>query len=188
MPLDIVAHSFGALVALDFALDHMDRIHALVLAEPPAFWAVSREELRTASDMHKMYELLRTFGPAIEPTDQQFVSFLTAISNSDVKPPASTGAEWKAWTSSRSALRGFSVIADHADDVRRLENFRRPVLIVTGSKTISFHRRIDDILATHLHMVERAELPGDHGAPVALQVEFVSTIKAFLMRHRSHHP
>jgi len=193
MPLDIVAHSFGALVALDFALDHADRIHTLILAEPPAFWVVPREELRASSDMCTMYDLLRTFGPTIEPTDEQFVSFLGAISNSDVRPSAPTGAEWKAWASSRSALRGFSVVADHADDVRRLKSFRRPVLIMTGFNTISFHRRIDDILATHLPMVERAELPGDHGAPVALQAEFISTIKAFLMRHResedsSRHP
>jgi pimeloyl-ACP methyl ester carboxylesterase len=183
MPLDIVAHSFGALVALDFALDHADRIHTLLLAEPPAFWVVPREELQAASDMRTMYELLRTFGPTIEPTDEQFVSFLGAISNSDLRPSAA-GAEWKAWDSSRAALRGFSVVADHPDDVRRLKNFRRPVLIMTGSNTISFHRRIDDILATHLPMVERAELPGDHGAPVASPAEFISTIQAFLMRHR----
>lgn len=39
-PLDVVGHSFGALVALDLALNHPDRIRTLVLDEPPAFWVV----------------------------------------------------------------------------------------------------------------------------------------------------
>ena len=33
---DLVGHSLGALVALDFALDHPDRVRTLILAEPPA--------------------------------------------------------------------------------------------------------------------------------------------------------
>jgi pimeloyl-ACP methyl ester carboxylesterase len=181
-PLDIVGHSFGALVALDFALDHPDRVHKLILAEPPAFWVVPLEELRATADMRKMYELVRTFGPTIEPTDDQFVRFLCAVGNCNVKPPARTGAEWEVWVSCRAALRGFSVIADHTDDVNRLKNFRRPVLVMTGSSTISFHRRIDDILATHLPLAESTELPGDHGAPVSVQDEFVSKMRAFLAR------
>lgn len=181
-PLDIVAHSFGALVALDFALDHPDRVHTLVLVEPPAFWIVPPEELQATADMRMMYQLLRTFGPTIEPTDDQFVRFLGAVSNSNVKPPARNGAEREVWDSCRSALRGFSVIADHTDDVHRLKNFRRPVLVMTGSSTISFHRRIDDILVTHLPLVEYTELQGDHGAPVTAQDEFISKMRGFLAR------
>lgn len=173
-PLDIVGHSFGALVALDFALDHPERVHTLILAEPPAFWVVGPEELRATADMRMMYELVRTFGPTVEPTDDQFVRFLCAVGNCNVKPPARSGA----------ALRGFSVIADHTDDVNRLKNFRRPVLVITGSGTISFHRRIDDILVTHLPLAERTELPGDHGAVVSAQDEFISKMRAFLARHR----
>ena len=172
-PLDIAGHSFGGLVALDFALDHPDRVHTLILAEPPAFWAVPPEELRATTDMRMMVELLHTFGPAIEPTDDQFARFLQAVGSSNVKPPARTG----------EALRGFSVIADHTDDVSRLKNFRRPVLLITGSSTISFHRRIDDILATHLPLAERTQLPGDHAAPVSAQDGFISKVRAFLMQH-----
>ena len=38
-PIDLVGQSFGALVALDFALDQPDLVRTLVLFEPPAFWA-----------------------------------------------------------------------------------------------------------------------------------------------------
>ena len=39
-PADFVGQSFGALVALDFALDHPDLARTLALFEPPVFWAV----------------------------------------------------------------------------------------------------------------------------------------------------
>ena len=182
-PVDLVGHSFGALVALDFPLDHADRVRTLVLAEPPAFWVVSPEELHATADMRAMYELGREFGPTDEPTDEQYVRFLCALGNCGVKPPSRTEAGWEEWVSRRSALRGLSVVSAHVDDINRLKTFRRPVLIVTGSNTVSFHRRINEILATHFPMVERVELPGGHGASASAQEEFVNKMRAFIAQH-----
>jgi pimeloyl-ACP methyl ester carboxylesterase len=182
--IDLVGHSFGALVALDFALDHQDRVRTLILAEPPAFWVVAPEEILGAEDMRTMYELVRTLGPTIEPSDDQLVRFQCALGNCGVKPPARTEAGWEDWVLRRSALRGLSVVATHVDDVNRLKTFRRPVLVVTGSSTVSFHRRINDILATHLARAERAELPGGHGASASAKDQFVDKIRAFLAQHR----
>ena len=77
--MDLVGHSFGALVALDFALDRPDRARTLVLAEPQAVGVVPPEELTANGTMREMVELLRTFGPADEPTDQQLVRFRTLL-------------------------------------------------------------------------------------------------------------
>jgi pimeloyl-ACP methyl ester carboxylesterase len=181
--VDVVGHSFGALVALDFALDHPDRVRTLVLAEPPAFWVVGSEERRATADMRAMDDLLRTLGPTIEPTDDQLVRFQCALGNCGLEVPRSTDPGWDDWVSRRSALRGLSAVASHADDISRLKSFRRPVLIVTGSNTVSFHRRINDVLATYLRSAERAELPGGHGATSTAREEFVRVVDAFLTRH-----
>jgi pimeloyl-ACP methyl ester carboxylesterase len=185
--LNVVGHSFGALVALDFALDHPDRVRTLVLAEPPAFWVVGSEERRTTADMRRMEDLLRALGPTSEPTDDQLAQFQCALGNCGLKAPAPTDPGWNDWTSRRAALRGLSAVASHADDIGRLKRFPRPVLVVTGSNTVSFHRRINDILATDLPLAEREELPGGHGAPSAAQADFVRIIEAFLARHPSGH-
>ncbi len=65
--VDVVGWSFGGVVALDFALNHPDRVRTLALFEPPAFWAVSPEELRTMPDLQRMVELSRELVPGARP-------------------------------------------------------------------------------------------------------------------------
>jgi pimeloyl-ACP methyl ester carboxylesterase len=183
-PVHLVGHSFGALVALDFALDHPDRVQTMVLAEPPAFWVVPPEKLRADAEMRGMVELTRTFAPAHEPTDEQLVQFQARLGRTEATPPAQGQPGWEEWASRRSALRGLSAVPNHWDDPVRLRGFRRPVLIITGKDTVGFHRRINDVLAAGLPEVERVELPGGHRASVAAREEFVSELRAFLARHR----
>ena len=181
--VDVVGHSFGALIALDFALDHPDRIRTLVLAEPPAFWVVPPQELRAISDMRAMYELCLSLGPNVDPTDGQLVSFLALLGNSEAKPPAQADSAWANWIFRRSALRGLSVVAKHNDQIDRLKDLRKPVLIVTGSNTVSFHRRIDELLANDVPNAEKTEIPGGHGAPASAKTEFLFAITQFYSRH-----
>ena len=182
-PLDIVGHSYGALVALDYALDHPHRVRTLVLAEPPAFWVVPPQELQQESDFRSMIELTRELTAERTPTDDQLVRFRCAL-GACVEPPPMGTPERQDWERRRVALRGLSVVAAHDDDPDRLRRFTRPVLILTGSQTVRFHRRIDDLLAAALPKAERAELSGGHNAPAAVPDAFVQALTAFLTRHR----
>ena len=132
-----------------------------------------------------MYELVQRLVPGHEPTDEEYVRFLCGLGNCNAKPSAPGDLDWENWLVRRSALRGLSVIPAHTDTPDRLRGFRRPVLIMTGSNTVRFHRRINEILAQTLPMAERVELGGGHtlGAPVSAVEEFVATLQAFLVRH-----
>jgi lipase len=182
-PIDLVGQSFGALVALDFALDHPDLVRTLILFEPPAFWAVPQDELRGSPDMWGMYQLVQGFLPEHQPTDEEYVQFLCGLGNCNAKPPGLGDANWDNWVLRRSALRGLSVIPAHTDEPDRLRAFLRPVLIITGSRTVPFHRRINEILAQTLPMAERVELAGGHTTPVSAVEDFTRTLQAFLERH-----
>src|SRR5262249_6881993 len=151
-------HSLGALIALQFALNHPDRVRTLTLAEPPAFWAPEGTELQHAPDMHAMYELLLTLGPETQPTDDQWIRFRCLLGECGLKPPDPGDARAQEWAARRDALRGLSAVAHMKVDLKRLTSFRKPVLMVTGDSTVSFHRRIDEILAAQFPTVERLDL------------------------------
>lgn len=182
--VDLVGWSFGGVVALDFALDHPERVHTLALFEPPAFWAVAPEEIAATPDLRRMVELTRELVPERDPTDEQYVRFLCALGNCGAKPPAVGQPDWQDWVTRRSALRGLSAVSSHTDRAARLQAFRRPVLIMTGVNTVPFHRRINDILAANFELAERVEVTGGHTAPITAREEFVATLQAFLARHR----
>jgi pimeloyl-ACP methyl ester carboxylesterase len=178
--LDIVGHSFGALIALDFALDHPERVGKLVLSEPPAFWVVAPEELGASFELQRMTALVRQFRPSHDPTDAQFVAFVRALGDSDATAPAEHDTHRTQWVKKRRRLRGLSAVPDHPDDVARLKRFRRPVLLVQGTTTARFHGRINELLATHLPLVEVVELPGGHSAVNTARSAFLARLRAFL--------
>jgi pimeloyl-ACP methyl ester carboxylesterase len=108
------------------------------------------------------------------------VRFRCALGSCGETPPAPDDSARRAWDARRASLRGLAAVADHADDPARLARFRRPVLIVTGSTTVAFHRRIDEILAATLPRARRLELPGGHGAVSSARDAFVTALRAFL--------
>ena len=181
-PVDIVGWSFGGLVALDFALDHPERVRSLSLFEPPAFWAVGAIDRAALPDLTRMIDLTRELLPTATPTDAQLVRFQCALGNCAVTPPADGAADRQQWETRRAALRGLSAVANHTDRLARLQAFRRPVLIMTGSSTVPFHRRINEILAEQLPAAERAEVSGGHTAPVTAIEEFAAKLEAFITR------
>jgi pimeloyl-ACP methyl ester carboxylesterase len=183
-PADLVGHSLGALIALQFALEHPERVRTLTVAEPPAFWVVPTKELSRTTDMRAMYEFLLTLQPDVDPSDEQWIRFRCLLGECGLERPDPGSVGWQEWVSRRSALRGLSAIATLKGNVDALANFRRPVLIVTGTNTVSFHRRIDEILATHFPIVDRLELPGTHSAIVTAQDVFLNGLRSFLEKRR----
>jgi pimeloyl-ACP methyl ester carboxylesterase len=181
---DIVGWSFGGLVALDFALDHPERVRTLSLFEPPAFWAVSGSDRARLPDLTKMIELTTELLPTGTPADTQLVRFQCALGNCGITPPAEGAADRQNWETRRAALRGLSAVPNHTDRVARLHSFRRPVLMMSGSSTVPFHRRINEILASHFPVVERVQLAGGHTAPVTATDEFVAKLRAFIIGRR----
>lgn len=70
------------------------------------------------------------------------------------------------WNGSRLAMRGLAAVPAHREDCARLGQRKAPVLLLTGSETVSFHRRMNDLLARALPRVERGELPTQSGGPI----------------------
>jgi pimeloyl-ACP methyl ester carboxylesterase len=177
-PVVLIGWSFGALMAMDFALNFPTRIRQLVLYEPPAFW-VAKAKGESPVGMQQMIELSRNFTPTATITEGQLAQFRCILDSCDTtqirKHP-----QWSVWAQHKNRLRGLSVVAGHTDSLVRLNDFKQPVLILTGKGTVAFHRRINQLLAEEFPLAIAKEIAGGHSAPQAAVQEFIEAVKNFI--------
>ena len=172
--VDIVAWSYGALVTLDFALDHPERVRTLTLIEPPAFWVLEATKqmddlsLRQRDDLKALHEELRG-----EVSEDQLERFLIQAGFGGPGVSIRGMPPWPTWVAHRrSLLQGPAVFA-HTDRAERLRAFQRPALLFKGTGSTHAFHRIIDVLGTTLPNARVVELPGGHGPQLAATDEFL---------------
>lgn len=177
-PVILVGWSFGALMAMDFALKHPERIRKLVLYEPPAFW-VAKAKGESPNGMQQMIQLTQSFTPQASITEAQLAQFRCILDSCDTAA-IRTHPQWPIWAKQKDRLRGLSVVASHTDSMERLHAFKQPVLILTGRGTVAFHRRINQLLKTEFPNSTLKEIAGGHSAPQEAVKEFIQAIQDFI--------
>ena len=177
-PAVVIGWSFGALMAMDFALNNPEWVRQLVLYEPPAFWvAKARDE--SPAGMQKMIELSKNFTPDATITEDHLAQFRCILDSCDTAQ-IRRHPQWVAWSKQRNRLRGLSVVANHTDSINRLHDFKKPVLLLTGKGTVFFHRRINELLAEEFPVASVKEIAGGHSAPQVAVTEFIQAIQQFI--------
>lgn len=177
-PIILIGWSFGALMAMDFALNHPERIKKLVLYEPPAFW-LAKAKNESPKGMQQMIELTQTFTPQAAITEEQLAQFRCILESCDTAD-IRNHPQWPIWAKQKDRLRGLSVVAKHADSAERLRAFKKPVLILTGKGTVAFHCRINQLLQREFPDSTLKEIAGGHSAPKEAVKEFIQAIKDFI--------
>jgi pimeloyl-ACP methyl ester carboxylesterase len=180
--VDVVGSSYGAVIALHFAMAYPERVRTVTLFEPPAFWVLQDSEFDRDPALREMRELTAKVTPAVTPSDQQLVRFRCLLGPCPPAIPGPADAARAEWDLGRASMRGLSAIAEHREDRSRLARLP-PVLVITGAQTVPFHRRINELLAKEIPGVETAQIPGGHGAPRTSQSAFLDELRAFLARH-----
>lgn len=177
LPADLLAWSYGAHAALDFALNHPERVRRLVLIEPPALWLLP-DHGRAIQGVDALEALV----PAIdsEVTEDDLAEFLRLAA---LVPPGGdprTLPQWPGWVGYRRSLRNNPVLFTHVDDPARLSTLSMPVLLFTGIGTSPFLRAVIDVLAQALPDVRVVELPGGHAPHLVSTDRFFEELNAFL--------
>lgn len=188
-PVSLVAHSYGAAVALIAALERPDRVHSLVLYEPTLF-SLLDEEAPPPNDADDIRGALAVAGAALEARDPAgaarcFVDFWAGPGNWDRTPEerrvsiAASIANIRGWAnalfSEPTPLRAFSWVGV-------------PVLYMVGKKSPACARGVARVLTAALprvHVLEFEDL--GHMGPVTHPEVVNNAIARFLERHRPFH-
>jgi pimeloyl-ACP methyl ester carboxylesterase len=176
-PADLVAWSYGALAALDFVLDHPERVRSVVLIEPPALWVLPGHG-RAHEEVARLEALIRD--PADDVTEDMLESFLGIAG---FVPPGASARDlpqWDSWVGFRRSLRNTPAIFAHSDHLARLGAFHRPVLLATGTGTSPFLRHVIDTLATAFPHARMVEMPAGHAPHIVSADRFFGELQAFL--------
>jgi pimeloyl-ACP methyl ester carboxylesterase len=178
-PLDLVAWSYGAAIALDYALDHPQGIRTLTLIEPPALWALGADRPVGAE-----YEALEAVAAAIgdKVEAEQLEQFLHAVGLVPVGTRATEMPQWPVWLQHRQSLRNTRAPLQHRDDPARLRALPAPVLLVKGTGSAPFLHQIIAALAAGLPQAEVLELPGGHAPQIAAAERFMAALERFMDR------
>lgn len=181
--VDLVGSSLGAVVALHFATTYPERVRTVTLFEPPAFWILPDEEYERDHVVREIRDLTSAMTPSAAPSDEQLFRFRCLLGACPPGIPDHADPARAEWDVSRLAMRGLAAVPAHRENRARLAQLEIPVLLLTGSETIPFHRRMNDLLTRALPRVERAELPGGHSAPHTASSAFNEKLRGFLARH-----
>jgi pimeloyl-ACP methyl ester carboxylesterase len=177
-PVILVGHSYGGVIAFDFAMNHPERIQSLILVEAPLF-DIAQVKGKYSEKMKQIDELTRQFKPQITITEEMIASFRQAISSCDTcnirRHPM-----WTKWLKQKDRIRGLSVVPDYKIDFTKLHAFQKPVLIVTGTNTIKPNAVVNELLSKEFPKAKTGSLPGDHIAIYQNPETFVQMLKAFV--------
>lgn len=179
-PVDLVAWSYGALVTLDFALDHPGRVRTLTLIEPPAFWVLEAtneldaQSRRERDDLRTLHEEMRG-----DVSEEQLERFLVQAGFGAPGVSLRSLPQWTTWAKHRrSLLQGPAVFA-HSDRPERLRGFQPSVLLLKGTGSSHAFHRIVDVLGRTLPNARVVELPGGHGPQLAVPEDFLLLLRDF---------
>ena len=172
------AWSFGAEITLNFALNNPGRVKTLTLIEPPAIW-VLRSRGPLSQDLLEEEGTIQNLGPSdVTEAQLEWFTHFAGFVPRDVDPK--TLPQWPVWVKHRQSLRTGDVAYRHEDDIRRVRNFKEPVLLFKGIGSSSFLHQITDVLAEEFPNVRLETLPGGHAPQLVSMGPFMEILVAFL--------
>jgi pimeloyl-ACP methyl ester carboxylesterase len=176
-PILLVGHSYGGVIAIDFALNHPDQVRSLVLIEPPVF-GIAEAKNESPEGMREMMELVKELTPGAEITERHVERFRCALLNCD-SVSIRQHPQWAAWVKQKNRLRGLSAIREYKPDLNKIQKFRQHVLVVTGTGTVFFHKRINKLLVMEFPFAREISIQSGHAIPTSAPAELTRSLLDF---------
>ncbi|MHB8894262.1 MAG: alpha/beta fold hydrolase [Candidatus Geothermincolia bacterium] len=176
---DFVAWSYGALVALSYAVRNPERVRSLTLIEPPAIW-VLRTRGPLSGEVLDQQEKSRMLGPGDVSEDQlTWFTHFAGLVPDNIDPRRLP--MWPSWMEHRQSLRTGDAVYRHQEDIDLVRRFEKPVLLFKGEGSSAFLHVIIDILAEQFPHATVVSLPGGHALQLISMDAFMTVLNGFLV-------
>ncbi|MGH1465959.1 MAG: alpha/beta fold hydrolase [Cognatishimia sp.] len=182
-PTDIVAHSFGAYIALRLAAEFPDKVRRLVLYEPVFFAVLNDTHLELAARNNAE---MRHIAGLIALGDTALAARLFLRIWGDGTPWQDLSKEVQ-----DSFVRGIhltcaiqpAIAEDNADLLPRLSTIKAPVLLIDGGQSPEYMPKVQNILAKLLPNAKRSTVLGArHMGPITHATEVAGQILKHLIQ------
>ncbi len=175
---DLAAWSFGAEVALSYAIDNPDRVRSLTLIEPPAIW-VQRSRGPLSPELLEQQRLLAAMWRT-EISEEQLAWFchFAGFVPPNLDPRDLAG--WPAWFAHRQSLAHGDATYQHSDDIAKVRAFAKPVLLFKSRDSPAFLKQIVHILGEEFPRALVHDIPGGHALHIVRMGEFLGYFLPFL--------
>ncbi len=175
---DFAGWSGGGRALIEFALTYPDRVRTLTLVEPAAYWVLEQLEERDP-----MVEEVNAFLHGLagkEVTEDDLARFLSFAGFVQREADARKHPSWERWVPHRMALSWQSEQVDRSGrSIQELSQLPHATLLVKGTVTADWLKRVVDILGARLPHATVLVLEGDHAC-------HIQSIDAFLEAFRKH--
>jgi pimeloyl-ACP methyl ester carboxylesterase len=175
-PIDIVGWSFGAFTALQYSLDHPEHVRSLTLIEPPAMWVLRSDGMFDEATQKEADFFLTLQGDITENMLAEFLQHAGFL-----KPGVSARElpQWNVWVPFRQSLRNSPTVVKYNDDIKRLQDFQAPALLVKGTGSAFWLHNIIDRLAENIPNSRIVEFPGGHAPHIVSMDQFILELEKF---------
>ena len=174
---DFAGWSGGGRAMIEFTLQYPDRVRSLTLVEPAAYWVL--EELGQRDEqVERLDGFIRSIAGR-DVSDDELGQFLELAAFIRPGEDARQHPNWERWAPHKQAL-SWQQMVDRSE--RSLEDLGRiacPVLLVKGTVTANWLKRVVDVLAERIPGATVLELEGDHAS-------HIQSIDAFLEALETH--
>lgn len=180
---DFAGWSGGGRALIEFALAYPDRVRSLTLVEPAAYWILEQlgEEDAVIAELNEFIHGLAGH----EVTEDDLARFLGYAGFVGDPAAARRDPNWERWVSHRMALSWQSEKVDRSGrSVEELSSMTCPVLLVKGTVTQPWLKRVVDVLGGRIPDARVVELPGDHACHIQSIDRFLEELEAHLHRER----
>jgi hypothetical protein len=143
-------------------MNHPDRVRSLILVEAPLF-DLAKAKNKETEEMKQISKLTKDFTPGETITEEMVMNFRCKMANCD-SADIRKHPMWTKWADQKDRLRGLSAVPNYKIDLKKIHDFKKPVLIVTGTTTIEANIVLDGLLSKEFANARTASLPGNHVA------------------------